>query len=309
VFKLKTNFNVERKKYAKVDYLLNDMFSRNYILLNCCYGRCKWTYRLSHDMLSFDNKVPRRNPLFKEKAEFKNVDIFQIGVNAKTTLGCNFYGRAEATFGWVLDGEVERKASLRQRVFDDYSNGFERVDEQKHKNLIDDRYVYDINAAVGYPFYFCDYTTVVAPVVGYAFNSQTFCGYDNFAFNPDNCSSAETSCCKRSLLTRWYGPFVGVDMNYRACNDSWNFFGAVEYHFGRLKTRRSVDNSINDRFSTHSNMDGWVVNVGADKEINDQWTVGLYFKYSDFTGSKNQRWFADASSDDSSIDSGLKGKA
>ena len=39
---------------------------------------------------------------------FKDLDIFQIGIHGRTTLGYNFYVRGNAYWGWILDGDYKR---------------------------------------------------------------------------------------------------------------------------------------------------------------------------------------------------------
>jgi len=261
------------------------------------------------DQVTFKNKVPSKRPTFKEKTEIKNVDIFQLGINARTTLGCNFYGRAEATWGWVINGEIERSASMRD-VFS-YNDSFDRVCNRKLRNTVDEKYVYDINAAIGYPFYFCDSTTVVAPVIGYAYDAQNFNSFNNFNTHglTDSCSSSE-ACCKKGFVQTWYGPFVGLDFNFRPYDSCYNLYASAEYHFGKSEIKKTVDtaNNHNDRFCERFDMDGYVINLGADYEVTEEWTMGLYFKYTDLCSSKHHSWFDGSSSSSSSSASGTRGK-
>ncbi len=256
-----------------------------------------------HDTINTKSRTPSQNPILKESTKFKDIDIFQIGFNVKSTIGCNFYGRVEGTFGWVLDGEIERKVSLRQcNNFDgyyssSYGDTFETINEIKHRNAIDDRYVYDLNVAIGYPFYFCDCSAVLAPVVGYAVNTQNLNTHDNFNANFNDSYGDCGGCCKRVFNHRWYGPFVGVDFNYRPNHDCWNLYAAFEYHFGDLKVKRTHYENDDGRFSSHTHMDGWVVDLGADYEVNEQWTAGLYLKFTDFRAHKHHHRYDDYSYD------------
>jgi len=267
-----------------------------------------------HDSIEHKDHVPSHDPVFKQSTKFKDIDIFQIGVNVRSTIGCNFYARAEATWGWVLDGEVKRKASY-ENHFSNYSygsgsyepgTGFNTLDELEFRNAIDDKYVYDVNVAIGYPFYFCDCSAIVAPVIGYSVNSQNLSTYDNdFILGSDYCGhylTAGSNCCKHTFMHRWYGPFVGVDFNYRPYHDCWNLYAAVEYHWGRCKVKTS-DFSDNGRFSNHADMDGWVVDLGADYQMSECWTVGLYLKFTEFCASKHHKsWDSEYS------ESGPRGK-
>lgn len=268
-----------------------------------------------HDSVEWKSHVPSHDPLLKQSTKFKDISIFQIGVNARSTIGCNFYARAEATLGWVLDGEVKRKGSIKDHFSDSYSgygsgygyDSFDTFNEREIRTAIDEKYVYDVNLAIGYPFYFCDCSAVVAPVIGYSVDAQNFSSHGNdFRLGSDYCGnylSEGSDCCRHSVFYRWYGPFVGVDFNYRPYHDCWSLYAAAEYHWGRCKVKNAHDFTNEGRFSHHSDMDGWVVNLGADYQMNECWNVGLYLKFTDFCASKHHRnW------DSENSESGPKGK-
>jgi hypothetical protein len=288
------------------------------LLMTCFVGLTSYTnatmgdvnvfagYR--HDNLDLNHKVPSHDPFYKQKTHFKNIDIFQIGINARSTIGCNFYARAEATWGWVLNGDLNRSISLRQPA----SCGVDWINEVKHKNTFDEKYVYDANIAIGYPFYFCDCSAVVAPVIGYAVDVQDFSVHER-GFDFDSCGDlcSAGNCCKHTFFNRWYGPFVGADFNYRPLHDCWTLYAAFEYHWGRFKAKRSEDGFDFDSCRNRANMDGWVVNLGADYEVqtcNGPWTVGLYVKFTDFSASKNRHHYWGGDSYDSDSEQSGRGR-
>lgn len=272
-----------------------------------------------HDKIHTEFSVPKNDPVFKQSTKAKDLNIFEIGVNFRTALGggmtdyntpcgnngcssfCNaFYLRGEAVWGWILDGELERKIGAKE-TFYDYNSyyGFDTFNEMTHRNTVDDKYVYDANIAIGYPFYFCDCSAVLAPVIGYAVDAQNVSSYDRgFDLRSNDCGSylgEGSNCCKHSVLYRWYGPFVGVDLNYRPYQGCWNLYAAFEYHWGTAKVKgdRYYDND--NHFHRHADMDGWVVDLGVDYEMNQCWTLGLYLKFTDFSASKHHRLFGGGS--------------
>lgn len=274
---------------------------------NASIGEVEFLAGYRHDSINLKHRVPSHDPVFKSNLKFKDIDIFQIGVSARSTIGCNFYARAEATWGWILDGDLKWNASAFNRVsplFSSSSDNFSGLwNEKRHCNTFDEKYVYDANIAIGYPFYFCDCTTVVAPVIGYAVDVQDISVDDRgLVFDGHDCDimgfNSGSDCCRHTFFSRWYGPFVGVDFNYRSYCNCWNFFAAVEYHWGTFKAKRSQSCSSSDGFddfNRHADMSGWVVDLGADYDFNNCWTVGLYLKFTDFTASKNRHhhWGSD----------------
>lgn len=275
------------------------------LLMTCLVGSASYVNAMGdvnlfagyrHDNIDVKHRSPAHDPHFKTKTRFKNIDIFQIGLNARSTLGNNFYARAEASWGWILDGDIKRHASLFNHGYNAFASSessWDFCEQKSHENTFDDKYVYDANIAIGYPFYFCDCSTIVAPVIGYAVDAQDISVDDNnFELVGNACSEhirSGSGCCKHTFVNRWYGPFVGVDFAYRPCNACFNLYAAFEYHWGTFKAKRShYSNDLENR-ERHADMDGWVVDLGLDYEFSGCWTVGLYLKFTDLTASKHKR--------------------
>ncbi len=246
-----------------------------------------------HDNISWRQRFPSNDPLFRGEQKFKNLDIFQIGVNGRTTLGCNLYVRGDAYWGWILDGCFRDKETVRTfdedyyySYSDDCGCGGQDGRLFYSRSLVDDKYVYGINGAIGYPFFFCDCSAVLAPVIGYSFDEQNVRVNDrgfNFCNNEDG-------CCHQPFVSRWYGPFVGVDLNYRPNNECWSLFAEIEYHWGQFTGRSRGNNDAFGRDHLRAkNARSWVCSIGADYDICDCWTVGFSLKFQDWTASKHHR--------------------
>jgi len=244
------------------------------------------------DNISWKLRVPAKDPLVTSSHRFKDLDIFQIGLNGRTTLGCNLYLRGNAYWGWILDGEYKRTVAT--NFSDDYYSGFNRGFSAHKHTVVDDKYVYGIKAAIGYPFYFCDCTTIVAPVVGYAFDEQSL-RFDHEGFDLNDSyydESGRNHCSRQTFNNRWYGPFVGVDFNYRPCGDCWNVYADVEYHWGSFRGRRSDGDGFD--FFDHGNRTshdarGWVFAAGAEYDMCNCWTLGFSVKFQDWAANRHHR--------------------
>lgn len=281
---------------------------------NASTGEVNFDIGYRNDRLEWKHSFPSSDPIVSTKQEFKDIDILQIGVDGRTTLGCNLYLRGGAYFGWVLDGTFKEKNS----IYGSYGCGFS--DHSKH--LVDDQYVYGINVAVGYPFYFCDCTLTLSPVVGYSVDNQNF-SFDGSSeedssygsssvVTADEASSCNLlrngDCCNHKFNNRWYGPFVGFDLLYRPYGDCWSFWGEFEYHFGSFRGRRDHTEAFSffgKQNRNSNNVHGYVIYVGTDYDVSECWTLGLSFKYQDFRTSRGHSH--DASSYNSEFGSGSYG--
>lgn len=253
-----------------------------------------------HDNISTTNRFPSSDPVLKTKTKFKDIDIFQLGLKGRTTLGCNLYLRANAYWGWVLEGDFEQEVKTFGvgSYYDSFNGGFEFTNN--NKNVVDDRYVYGAGVAIGYPFHFCDCSVILAPVVGYAIDEQNLSVDDEgFDFSRDDDLVFPVSgdcCCRHKTIFRWYGPFVGVDFQYRPFNQCWNLYAELEYHWGHFKGKRHHHGfDLFDNQNHSANATGWVFAAGADYDLCNCWTVGLSVKFQDWKAHKSHHCHGDTS--------------
>lgn len=265
---------------------------------NANMGEVSFEAGYRRDNINWRHRFPSDDPFVASSTRFKDIDIFQVGVHAWTTLGCNFYIRGEAYWGWVLDGDFERSVSTYFSPYYGYSDdNFHFGFSDDRRTVIDDKYVYGVGAAIGYPFYFCDCTTILAPVIGYAYDEQNI-RVDDKGFNfSESCgyifpgSTESRRCCRQTFISRWYGPFVGLDFNYRPWNECWGLYAEVEYHWGNFRGKRSSGDGF-DFFDHHNHSShkatAWVFAGGVEYELSC-WTVGLSVKFQDWHANRHHR--------------------
>jgi hypothetical protein len=263
------------------------------------------------DNISWRHRFPSDDPVFSSNTKFKDVDIFQLALNGRMTVGSNLYVRANAYWGWILDGTFKQKGTTFFNPFEGgYEEGFDFALNRDRRNVIDDKYVYGVSAAVGYPFYFCDCTTSVAPIIGYAVDEQNIHiedqGFRLSRFDESNYGNGSadflfpvngSDSSRRKFISKWYGPFAGLDFNFRPYSECWNFYAQVEYHWGNFKGRRHSTgfNFFDDRDHRSNDVRGWVFAFGADYDLCNCWTVGFSLKFQDWVAHRHHR--DDGSSD------------
>jgi len=261
---------------------------------NANTGQASFEVGYRRDTLDWKQKFPSSDPVATSSVKFKDLDIFQIGLHGRSTIGGNFYVRGNAYWGWILDGDYKNNVNAYfspESYFceDNFRFGF----SDERCSTIDDKYVYGIGAAIGYPFYFCDCTIILAPVIGYAFDGQNVeiddRGFRNNRFF-GNCDCDTNQCCEKNFISRWYGPFVGVDFDYRPWNSCLNLWAELEYHWGSFRGRSSNcdDNNFFDHSRRSHDADGFVFAAGVDYDLNECWTVGLSVKIQDWEADKKR---------------------
>lgn len=264
---------------------------------NANVGQVSFEAGYRRDTIDWRTRFPSDDPFLKSSTRFKDLDIFQIGVHGRSTIGNNFYVRGSAYWGWILDGDFHHNGSLHLDPTC-HDRDFHLGLSDDFRSTIDDQYVFGVGAAVGYPLYFCDCTLVVAPVIGYAVDEQNvrvnnralnFGRFDSYG--DDNVGG----CCRHTFISRWYGPFVGFDFDWRPYNSCFNVWAELEYHWGsfRGKTSDIDDNRDIDGFDRHnrhsSKATAWVFGAGFDYDLCNNWTIGLSVKFQDWSANRHHR--------------------
>jgi len=272
---------------------------------NANMGQVSFEAGYRRDTIDWKTRFPSDDPFLRSNTRFKDLDIFQIGVHGRSTLGRNFYVRGSAYWGWILDGDFRRSTELdfsTSGLFSDVGD-VEFGLSDRFRSTIDDQYVFGLGAAVGYPFYFCDCTLILAPVIGYSFDEQNVRVDDRiFDFGDfDSYGSGEHECCRHTFISRWYGPFVGVDFDWHPYNSCFNVWAELEYHWGsfRGKTNNLGDDESGfygiDRRNRHSNdAQAWVFSAGLDYDLCNCWTIGLSVKFQDWSANRHHRFCLDS---------------
>lgn len=254
------------------------------------------------DTIDWRQRFPSNDPLVTSGLKFKDLDIFQIGIHGRTTLGCNFYARGSAYWGWILDGNFKRNFNTYLPTYSESSDDNFRVAlGDNNRSTIDDKYVFGVNGAIGYPFYFCDCSMLLAPVIGYAFDEQNIRVDDEgLSFGSYFFESSDRGCCNHAFISRWYGPFVGLDFEWRPYNTCFDLWAELEWHWGSFRGKRSHLDDFNrfDRGNRSSHKaTAWTFAAGFDYDLSNCWTVGLSVKFQNWAANRHHR-FCDGGADE-----------
>ncbi len=279
-------------------------------------------YRQDNSRWSFKAPVDEQC-LFKISNSLDQIHIFEVGLAASTIVDCSIYLRGQAKWGWVLDGDFRQKIQFFTPLLTPGAVAKERAvfDTSHVDSLVDGRYTIDLGLGIGYPFYFCDCTVKFIPVVGYAYQEQNYRVEQNerLSFEPPTTTTTaflEEDESENSLIateansmvahqviiidndhadtkfvSRWWGPWIGFDFQYNPylC---WNLWGQFEWHFaqfkGKVQSQTGVVQFDSLNTSTH-NADGFVFRVGGNYELCQDWILGVYAFYEDWSANKKAR--------------------
>lgn len=249
------------------------------------------------------------NPRAKSNLHYRDVEIALIAVKAKTSFGCcESYIRADFDYGWVLDGKLREKLSLKNRysnvqfAHNGYVEEGDFLDVYLRNDLNNNSHVWDLDIGFVYPIECgCD-DWKMGPALGFTVNRQQLHGKrkssiedasfsdsirDIFDINEDSGSSGHSGNHNR---TTWWGPWFGFDFAYDS-HDCWNLYGEFEIHIGRVRHRRggNGDNDFIDHFNNTRSYWGPSIKIGSKYIFCQDWYLDGSFYYSKFYSFNSSR--------------------
>src|SRR5262249_28054764 len=92
------------------------------------------------DTIDWRTRFPSDHPFIKSSRRFKDLDIFQLGVHGRAAVGCNFYVRGNAYWGWIVDGDFKQSSRIdRSFSSDEFCNSRARFGfADRARSTIDD---------------------------------------------------------------------------------------------------------------------------------------------------------------------------
>lgn len=255
------------------------------------------------DQLKFHIGGEGHNTKNFSKVEWRNLKIAQVGGTINYSTCHHYYLRAAGDYGRIMDGDgtvsnkwkvhpvrhgqnhgqVVNNAGQAPEDLLCGQNSFHHFHERsKQKTDAGHGYVCDASAAMGWKVVTGGQRGWVAGFIGYSYERQSL-KMKNFRQTKDSLHLIDPhSLCgvKGSYLTRWSGPFVGIDfLGMVECNVKC--FGTVEWHIcdyrGTGDWRR--DPAYKAKIRHHARGYGFVGNFGFDWAPCDRWGFGIVGNY------------------------------
>lgn len=258
-------------------------------------------------------------PGVNSKLKWKDLSIWQIEMKGKYVTCDNVYLRMNADYGWVTSGKNHDSDRFH---FDSSHDHYVSKDchpsdcsdydcSRSHAKAKGD--VYDVRLAVGYQFKMCDDNFSVAPLIGYSWHGQhlkdkrqhdhSSCYTSSSScdivpsschtVSKDDCSSDSSYCGKHTKYnTRWNGPFIGFDFDYRfGCACEWDFFGTYEFHWADYHARGhwAQRPDLPDGFRHHAKTAyGSIFDIGVRWDFCECWTLAVKGEFQWFWADKGR---------------------
>lgn len=202
--------------------------------------------------------------------------------------------RGIADYGWIFDGENQDS---------DYLGDNRTWEFSRSNNNSDDGDVWDVSLAVGYPFRTGkNVIATITPLVGYSHHKQNLKMTDGYqtvsvsVVTPDFTRSPPPvgpfSDLNSSYDTRWKGPWVGIDLNFRAPEiktvpHRFETFFTYEYHWADYDAEADWNLREDFRrpksFVHDANGRGWIIRAGANFVLQRNVALNFNLDYQDWS--------------------------
>jgi Protochlamydia outer membrane protein len=252
------------------------------------------------DDVKHDIKIPHDiAPETHSHLNMRDLEIVALQGKLKGICGECLYYRADAQYGWILDGSARESDQFAIGIPSDHSTTI--VSTRVHNDITRD-YVADFNFAIGYPLQQCWCPNLqVVPTLGFSYDTQRVGfrhhhgpgdGMDGFEIDhviPDGLDLAYALSGRNNFRATWWGPWVGLDL--AMCHeDCWNLYGEFEYHFGtRARRDRATHGGYYhmDHYARTKSAFGYSLKVGSSYSFYCNWYADAYVTYKRFTSDEH----------------------
>lgn len=217
------------------------------------------------------------NPNVLSELEWKDLDIYQLGLRGRIEAGNHYDPRLKgvlkgsASVGYVEDG-TNRDS--------DYDGDNRTLEYSRSDNSAEGGDVVDLSVAAGLKYIPWQGGFSVTPLLGYAINGQDLRITDGYQTVASGGTPAvgPISGLDSSYEALWYGPWVGVDLAY-AAPSNLKLGAGFEYHWAEYEAdanwnlRSDLAHPLS--FRHEADGEGMVVNLGAQWAFHPRWLLSL----------------------------------
>ena len=209
-----------------------------------------------------------------------DIESFQVKFQGSLLIPNIIAFRGIANYGWIFDGDNQDS---------DYA-GQDRTEEfSRSNNSADDGEVWDVSLAVGYPLRLGRFVvSTITPLVGYSHHEQNLDISDGHQTIPPTGPFAGLDS---SYDTEWKGPWVGVDLSFRAAElktfaHRFETFFSYEYHWADYDAE--ADWNLRDDFQHPKSFEhdtdgnGWIIRGGFNLVFQRHVALNFNFDYQDW---------------------------
>lgn len=221
------------------------------------------------------------NPNVLSGLTWNDLESFQIKFQGGLVIPHIIALRGHADYAWIFDGQNQDS---------DYLGDNRTYEFSRSNNNADDGSVWDASLGIGYPFRTSG--TVIAtftPLAGYSQHEQNLKATDGYQTIPP---TGSFSGLDSSYDIEWKGPWIGMDMCFRAEKfnnfvERFETYFAYEYHWADYHAEAdwNLRNDLRHPKSFEHDADGtgWIISAGLNFVLNRRIALNFDFDYQNWS--------------------------
>lgn len=233
-------------------------------------------YRI--DSLEIDKKIDYELFPVSEVTKWKDLGIWECVARAEVDGPCDLFVYLLGKYGWVSTGRFELE--------DRYQDYPDQLYLEASSNDVDGN-AYDLRGALGYRFYSCCNSLMIAPLVGYSYIHNHYKA-SRGTWQPATQDFSSLIPFTGNLSNRYSGVWIGFEATYDLLS-CLQLYGSIQYdwmhyrasgqeQFGVVLTDGSIFTSkrvLCDRATTQ----GPLIQVGMDAPLGCNFYIGTLFEW------------------------------
>lgn len=240
-------------------------------------------YRLDRLDWNIAGNSAGQNPNVLSELKWEDIKIWRVGASGKLAVGNDIvdyrtYIRASLDYGWITDGTVRDS---------DY-NGNNRTQEAiRSISETNDDNVLDGSIGLGFEKDYWQDRLSLGWLGGYSYHEQNLRLTNGIQYQYLPVYDVQVlSSLDSTYKTKWWGPFVGIDIELRP-SSRLSLRGSAEYHWADFKAQANWN--LSQRFShplsfqDEAKAHGLVGTIRGRYLLTNGWALDLSFDYRDFS--------------------------
>jgi hypothetical protein len=219
------------------------------------------------------------NPNILSELTWSDLEIFQLEFAVERNFPNRLKLKGSLAYGFIFDGENQDS---------DYLGNNRTLEFSRSNNSADDGNTSDVSIGLGYSIPLLREDFIVTPLVGFSFHGQNLTITEGFQTIP---LLGPFPGLNSSYDARWYGPWVGLELNARIYNRDGTslaheiLFG-IEYHWADYYAEANWNLRAvfahPKSFEHEADGSGIVLGAGYNYFFNPQWSLGISGKYQEW---------------------------
>lgn len=253
--------------------------SQAYAITDWFHAAVDFGFGYRHGDFKWSIAGPEGFPDVRTDVHWKNLQIFDLMLNAELAACDHLYARIRGNWGAIYDG---------RSVHTTFAGDHRTILLAESTQWVDGNWVYDSAAGFGYQFGSRKKGWEFAPLAGVSVSGQKLQMKDaNEIFNVDIFQIGPIPHLTNKYKTMWVGGWLGADAAIHL--NCWHIYGQFEHHWVSYiaQGRWHRDGLFKEHYNDKSTGNGQVAMIGINYQNATHWAIGVQASAQHWRTNKN----------------------